>query len=116
MLDVGIGFLFGLLGYAARKLVFPLVPVVLGMVLGELTELLLRRALTVVDGDVQSAPTPALRMALDQGLGNAIDREPRHQEERRSGGGSNPRAYRRGAGALPRGCVAGTLAASWRLR
>lgn len=52
MLDVGNMFLFGLIGYLMRKLGFPLAPVVLGMVLGELIELSLRRALTVADGDV----------------------------------------------------------------
>src|SRR2546422_9038201 len=40
----------------------------------------------------------------------------RHREQRRSAGVWHPTACRRRAGALPRGCVAGTLAAPWRLR
>lgn len=52
LLDIGIMFLFGLVGYLMRKIVIPLPPVVLGLVLGELIELSLRRALTISDGNV----------------------------------------------------------------
>jgi putative tricarboxylic transport membrane protein len=41
----------GVLAYAMRKLDFPLAPVILGFVLGDLLELNLRRALAITDGD-----------------------------------------------------------------
>lgn len=47
MLMVG----FGVLGWALRKLDVPLVPVVLGVLLGNAMEVNLRRALTISDGD-----------------------------------------------------------------
>lgn len=43
---------FGLLGYLMRKTGFPLAPVILGLVLGELLEKNLRRALTYSNGDL----------------------------------------------------------------
>jgi putative tricarboxylic transport membrane protein len=42
---------FGLLGYLMRKMDFPLAPVILGLVLGELMEKNLRRAMALSDGD-----------------------------------------------------------------
>jgi hypothetical protein len=42
---------FGLLGYLLRKLHIPLVPVILGMLLGPEMEKSLRHALTISDGD-----------------------------------------------------------------
>ncbi|MDO5633064.1 MAG: tripartite tricarboxylate transporter permease [Paracoccus sp. (in: a-proteobacteria)] len=42
---------FGVLGWALRKLDVPLVPVVLGVLLGNAMEVNLRRALTISDGD-----------------------------------------------------------------
>ena len=42
---------FGLLGWALRKLSVPLVPVILGILLGNEMEVNLRRALTISDGD-----------------------------------------------------------------
>lgn len=44
--------LFGLIGYFMRKLDFPLAPVLLGLVLGYLMEINLRRALTLSNGDL----------------------------------------------------------------
>ncbi len=43
--------LFGLVGYLMRKLDFPLAPVLLGLVLGNLMEINLRRALAISNGD-----------------------------------------------------------------
>jgi putative tricarboxylic transport membrane protein len=42
---------FGLLGWVLRKLDVPLVPIILGVLLGNLMESNLRRALTISDGD-----------------------------------------------------------------
>jgi putative tricarboxylic transport membrane protein len=43
---------FGVLGWLFRKLNIPMVPVILGILLGELMEKNLRRALTISDGDL----------------------------------------------------------------
>ncbi|WP_027881696.1 tripartite tricarboxylate transporter permease [Meiothermus rufus] len=43
---------FGLVGYLMRKLDFPLAPVLLGLVLGYLMEINLRRAMTISNGDL----------------------------------------------------------------
>jgi putative tricarboxylic transport membrane protein len=42
---------FGLLGWVLRKLNIPLVPVIMGSILGNLMETNLRRAMTISDGD-----------------------------------------------------------------
>lgn len=42
---------FGLLGYLMRKMDYPLAPVILGLVLGEMMEKNLRRALSISDGE-----------------------------------------------------------------
>lgn len=42
---------FGLIGWILRKLDVPLVPVILGVLLGNLMEANLRRAMTISDGD-----------------------------------------------------------------
>lgn len=52
MTDVWIMVSFGVLGYLMRKLDFPPAPVVLGLVLGDLVEANLRRALTMSHGSI----------------------------------------------------------------
>jgi len=47
LIDVGFMFGMGLLGYALRKLKFPLVPIILGMILGPLAEENLARSITI---------------------------------------------------------------------
>ena len=49
--DLIIMVLFGLLGWLLRKLDIPLVPVIMGVILGEHMESNLRRAMTIHDGD-----------------------------------------------------------------
>jgi putative tricarboxylic transport membrane protein len=49
--DLLVMIIFGLMGWALRKLDVPLVPVILGVLLGNLMESNLRRALTISDGD-----------------------------------------------------------------
>ncbi|MGF1476120.1 MAG: tripartite tricarboxylate transporter permease [Geminicoccaceae bacterium] len=49
--DLLVMVLFGVLGWGLRKLDVPLVPVILGILLGNLMEANLRRAITISDGD-----------------------------------------------------------------
>jgi putative tricarboxylic transport membrane protein len=42
---------FGVIGFALRQLNFPMAPLVLGIVLGDLLEKSLRRGLVLTDGD-----------------------------------------------------------------
>jgi putative tricarboxylic transport membrane protein len=49
--DLLVMVVFGVLGWSLRKLDVPLVPVILGILLGNLMESNLRRAMTISDGD-----------------------------------------------------------------
>ncbi|MFS4438345.1 tripartite tricarboxylate transporter permease [Paracoccaceae bacterium GXU_MW_L88] len=49
--DLNMMIIFGILGWVLRKLDVPLVPVILGTLLGNLMEANLRRAMTISDGD-----------------------------------------------------------------
>jgi len=49
--DLMVMIVFGLMGWVLRKLDVPLVPVILGVLLGNLMEANLRRAMTISDGD-----------------------------------------------------------------
>jgi putative tricarboxylic transport membrane protein len=52
LFDVWVMLAFGLLGFALRLLNYPMAPLVLGLVLGDLLEKSLRRGLVLSDGDV----------------------------------------------------------------
>jgi len=52
LFDVWTMLLFGVLGYILRKYQFPVAPLVLGIVLGDLMEKSLRRGLVLSDGDL----------------------------------------------------------------
>ena len=52
LFDVWTMLLFGVLGYVLRKFQFPVAPMVLGIVLGDLMEKSLRRGLVLSDGDL----------------------------------------------------------------
>jgi putative tricarboxylic transport membrane protein len=52
LFDVWTMLLFGVLGYVLRKYQFPVAPMVLGIVLGDLMEKSLRRGLVLSDGDL----------------------------------------------------------------
>lgn len=54
LFDVWVMIGFGLLGFVLRELRYPMAPLVLGLILGDLLDKNLRRALTLSDGD----PTP----------------------------------------------------------
>jgi putative tricarboxylic transport membrane protein len=64
--DVYLMFAFGLIGYSMRKYGFPVAPAVLGLVLGNLAELSLRRTLLLSLGDpfiLISRPISAILLA-----------------------------------------------------
>ncbi|TQR60862.1 tripartite tricarboxylate transporter permease [Campylobacter troglodytis] len=49
--DLLLIFIIGIIGYILRKLEFPMAPLILGFVLGEMLEVNLRRALSISNGD-----------------------------------------------------------------
>ena len=52
MFDVYVMLAFGVAGFILRQLNFPMAPLVLGIVLGDLMEKNLRRGLVLIDGDL----------------------------------------------------------------
>ena len=67
LFDLGMLTLFGLLGYAMRKLHFPTGPLVLGLVLGDGMEKALRQSLMMSQGDIAilwQRPIPAVLLAV----------------------------------------------------
>jgi putative tricarboxylic transport membrane protein len=67
LFDVWVMLAFGVLGFALRLLNYPMAPLVLGLVLGELLEKSLRRGLVLSDGDITpffTRPISALLCAL----------------------------------------------------
>src|SRR5688500_13751592 len=51
LVELGMLLVFGLLGYALRRYGYPIAPVVVGLILGPLSEQQLRRALSISQGD-----------------------------------------------------------------
>ena len=67
LFDVWVMLAFGVLGFALRLLNYPMAPLVLGLVLGDLLEKSLRRGLVLSDGDITpffTRPISALLCAL----------------------------------------------------
>lgn len=62
--DVIVMLVIGLLGYVLRKLKFPLIPVVIGLVLGDMIEISLRRALILSDGSYSVFFTDPISLGL----------------------------------------------------
>ena len=62
--DLMVMIAFGVLGWVFRKLEIPLVPVILGILLGELMEKNLRRAINISDGDLSIFYNSPLAMGL----------------------------------------------------
>ena len=62
--DVTLMVLFGVLGYALRKMDIPTVPVILGILLGNAMEVNLRREMTISDGDLLALVDSPLSIAL----------------------------------------------------
>jgi putative tricarboxylic transport membrane protein len=55
---------FGLLGYAMRRLDFPLAPVIVGMILGPMAEVQFRRAIQITQGDLSVFVTRPISLTL----------------------------------------------------
>jgi putative tricarboxylic transport membrane protein len=53
LFDVWVMLAFGLIGYVLRRLDYPLAPLVLGIILGDLLDKSLRRGLTLSDGSLE---------------------------------------------------------------
>jgi putative tricarboxylic transport membrane protein len=64
LLDVGLMYLVGAVGLAMRVLGLPLVPAVLGLVLGPLAEQQFRRAIAISDGDLTVFVTRPISVTL----------------------------------------------------
>ena len=67
MFDLGLLMVFGLLGYAMRKLDYPSAPLILGLALGAGMERALRQSLMMSDGDISivlSRPISATILAF----------------------------------------------------
>lgn len=62
--DIWVMLAFGLLGYLLRVLRYPLAPLVLGLVLGDILDKNLRRALVLTDGDLAPFVTRPISLAL----------------------------------------------------
>jgi putative tricarboxylic transport membrane protein len=62
--DVVVMLVIGVLGYILRKFKFPLIPLVIGLVLGELIEISLRRALILSDGSFKVFVTDPISLGL----------------------------------------------------
>ncbi len=52
LFDVWVMVVFGLIGFALRRMQYPMAPLVLGIILGDLLDKNLRRGLTLSDGDI----------------------------------------------------------------
>jgi putative tricarboxylic transport membrane protein len=64
LFDVWVMLAFGVLGFALRLLNYPMAPLVLGLVLGDLLEKSLRRGLVLSDGDITPFFTRPISAAL----------------------------------------------------
>lgn len=64
LFDVWVMVAFGLFGYALRRLGYPVAPLVLGIVLGDLLEKSLRRGLVLSDGDLSPFFTRPISLFL----------------------------------------------------
>jgi putative tricarboxylic transport membrane protein len=67
VVDLFVLYVLGLLGYAMRRFGLPIAPAVIGMILGPMAEIQLRRALAIGAGDVTvlvRSPVAAVLLAL----------------------------------------------------
>lgn len=62
--DIIIMVVFGILGYIMQELEYPIAPMVLGIILGEILDKNLRRALVVTDGDIVPFFTRPISLVL----------------------------------------------------
>ena len=64
LVELGMLLLFGLLGYALRRYGYPIAPVVVGLILGPLSEQQLRRALAISQGNPEVLVSSWIAIAL----------------------------------------------------
>jgi putative tricarboxylic transport membrane protein len=50
--EIGVMVVFGLLGYLMKEMDYPVAPLVLGIILGDILDKNLRRALVITDGNI----------------------------------------------------------------
>ncbi len=62
--DIWVMIAFGLLGFALRKMDYPMAPLVLGLVLGDILDKSLRRGLVLSDGDLTPFLTRPISLVL----------------------------------------------------
>jgi putative tricarboxylic transport membrane protein len=55
--DVGMLYVFGLIGFAMRRFDFPVAPIVMGLILGPMAEQSMRQALTISAGEFSTFVT-----------------------------------------------------------
>ncbi|MCS7310345.1 MAG: tripartite tricarboxylate transporter permease [Armatimonadetes bacterium] len=90
LLDVGVMFLFGVVGWALRRADFPVAPLVLGLILGRMTEENFRRALILSGGSWSiflERPLSATLLLL-AALSVALSLRQRYHRRKVSAGGS----------------------------
>jgi putative tricarboxylic transport membrane protein len=64
MFDVGVMVVFGIIGYLMREMEYPIAPLVLGIILGDILDKNLRRALILSDGNLLPFLTRPICLAL----------------------------------------------------
>jgi putative tricarboxylic transport membrane protein len=64
LFDVGIMIVFGVLGYILREMEYPMAPLVLGIILGDILDKNLRRALILSDGSIAPFFTRPISLVL----------------------------------------------------
>jgi putative tricarboxylic transport membrane protein len=64
LFEIAVLGLFGLLGYAMRRLDFPVAPVIVGMILGPMAEVQFRRAIQITQGDLSIFVTRPISLIL----------------------------------------------------
>ena len=84
MFDVYVMLVFGVLGFVLREMKYPMAPLVLGIILGDLVDINLRRGLLLSDGD----PTPFFTRPISLVLFLVILRLGRCSASRRSSAAS----------------------------
>ena len=64
LFDVWVMLAFGLIGFVLREMKYPMAPLVLGIILGDLLDLNLRRGLLLTQGDPTPFFTPPISMVI----------------------------------------------------
>lgn len=62
--EIGVMVVFGIIGYVMREMDYPVAPMILGIILGDILDKNLRRALVIADGDFSPFFTRPISLAL----------------------------------------------------